>query len=116
MNSNNVIQQQDLGAANLYYTYPAIHTDVNRNAFMVFTVVGPTTFAQMRQTGRKTNDPVSTMQGSALVKSGISAHSSGRWGDYFGIARDAAPNEVWGFAEFAGASGQWGTWVAKMKL
>jgi hypothetical protein len=117
VNTNKVIQQQDFGAANLYYSYPAIHTDVYRNAFMVFTVAGPTTFAQMRQTGRRATDPANTMQGSALVKSGASAHLSGRWGDYFGIARDpSATNEVWGFAEFAAASGQWGTWVSKMKF
>lgn len=117
VNSNAVIQQQDYGATNLYYTYPAIQTDSSRNAFMVFTTVGQTTFAQMRQTGRKVADAVNTMQGSALVKAGVSAHLSGRWGDYFGIARDPTlTNEVWGFAEFAAASGQWGTWAVKMKF
>jgi hypothetical protein len=117
VNSNAVVQQQDFGAANLYYSYPVIQIDSSRNAFMVFTTVGATTFAQMRQTGRKVTDPVSTMQGSALVKAGVSAHTSGRWGDYFGIARDPSlTNEVWGFAEFASASGQWGTWVVKMKF
>ena len=117
VNSNSVIQQQDFGASGLYYSYPAIQTDLNRNAFMVFTTVGQATFAQMRQTGRKVTDALNTMQGSALVKVGSTAHLSGRWGDYFGIARDpAVTTEVWGFAEFAAAAGQWGTWVVKMKF
>ena len=117
VNSNAVAQQQDYGAVGLYYTYPAIQTDANRNAYMVFTTVGQTTFAQMRQTGRKVADAVNTMQGSALVKAGVSAHLSGRWGDYFGVARDpSVTTEVWGFAEFAAAAGQWGTYVVKMKF
>ena len=117
VNSNAVVQQQDFGAANLYYTYPVIQIDSSRNAFMVFTTVGAGTFAQMRQTGRKVTDGANLMQGSVLVKAGVSAHTSGRWGDYFGIARDPSlTNEVWGFAEFASASGQWGTWIVKMKF
>lgn len=117
VNTNTVVQQQDYGASGFFYSYPAIHTDLNRNAYMVFTAVSSTTFAQMRQTGRRVSAVPSTMEGSVLVKAGASAHTSGRWGDYFGIARDPSnTSEVWGFAEYANLSGQWGTWIIKMRF
>ncbi len=112
-----VSQQGRFGAGGLYYFYPAIQTDISRNGFVVFGRCGAGEFAQLRQSGRRVTDPPNALQGSALIKSGESAYTGGRWGDYFGICRDAADAAVvWMYGEYAGASNTWGTWVAAARF
>jgi hypothetical protein len=48
---------------------------------------------------------------------GQSAYTGGRWGDYFGIARDPADaRTVWSYGEYAGASNTWRTRVNAEKF
>jgi hypothetical protein len=112
-----VNQQGRFGASGLYYFYPAIQTDISRNGFVVFGRCGASEFAQLRQSGRRVSDAPNSLQGSALIKSGESAYTGGRWGDYFGICRDGADAAVvWMYGDYAGASNTWGTWVAAARF
>jgi hypothetical protein len=114
---NNVVQQGRFGATALYYYFPAIQTDANRRAFVVFGRSGASEFAQLRQTGRRVSDPANTLQGSALIQAGASAYTGGRWGDYFGVSRDGGnANVVWLYGEHAATANTWATRVASVFL
>jgi hypothetical protein len=111
-----VIQQNAYGQSGAYYFFPAIQTDSNRNAYIIFGRSSKTEFANLRITGRKVAAPLNDLEGSALLKVGESAHNSGRYGDYFGIGRDAAdPSKIWAVGEYAESSGFWGTFVVSAK-
>ncbi len=111
--SKTVVQQNAYGASGRYYFFPAIQTDLSRNAYLVFSRAGSTEFGQLRQTGRRASDAVNALQGSSLIRAGASAYTGGRWGDYFGICRDGGDaNQVWMYGEFANTGGAWGTQVA----
>jgi hypothetical protein len=111
--SKTVVQQNAFGASGLYYFFPAIQTDLSRNAYLVFSRSGSGEFGQLRQTGRRASDAANSLQGSALIRAGASAYTGGRWGDYFGICRDGGDaNQVWMYGEFANTGGAWGTQVA----
>ncbi len=112
-----VVQQNAYGASGKYYFFPAIQTDINRNAFFAFCRSGSTEYVNVRQTGRRVGDPANTLQGSALVKAGESAYPTDRWGDYTGICRDGADAATcWGYAQYAASGGNWGTWAFSMKF
>jgi hypothetical protein len=112
-----VIQQNAFGASGKYYFFPAIQTDISRNAYVVFTRSGATEFGQVRQTGRRVGDPINDLQNSALVKAGLSSYTGGRWGDYFGICRDGGDaSTVWMYAEYAGAGDTWATRVCSARF
>jgi len=114
---NNVVQQGRFGASGLYYFFPAIQTDANRRAFVVFARSGSNEFAQLRQTGRRVSDPLNTLQGSALIQAGASSYTGGRWGDYFGVSRDGGnPGVVWLYGEHAAAGNTWATRIASVFL
>ena len=115
VNTRTVVQQNTYGAPGFYYFFPVIQTDINRNAFLMFTRSGASTYGQMRITGRRVTDGVGSLQGSTLVKTGESAYNGGRWGDYFGICRDPDTRRVWALGEYAGPTGQWGTWVVGIR-
>jgi hypothetical protein len=61
---------------------------------MVFSRSGPSEFGSILYTGRRSTDPLGTLQASALLKAGAAHYSrldgSGRnrWGDYNGVAAD----------------------------
>lgn len=110
-----VVQQNAYGASGQYYYFPAIQTDMRRNAYLVFGRSNQNEFASLRQTGRLADAPANELLGSALIKAGLSSYTGQRWGDYFGICRDPAnPNFVWVYGEYAEARGNWGTWVAEL--
>jgi hypothetical protein len=112
-----VVQQNRFGRSGLYYYYPAIQTDISRNAHVVFGRSGSNVFAELRQTGRKVGDAPNTLEGSALVKAGQSAYTGGRWGDYSGICRDGGDSSVvWMYGQYAGASNTWATRVCATKF
>jgi hypothetical protein len=115
--SKSIIQQNGFGAAGAYYYFPAIQTDITRNAYVVFGRSSKSEFAALRATGRKVADPLGTLQGSAILKSGLSAYSGSRWGDYFTACRDGGDaNSVWVYGEYADSGSHWGTWVASLRL
>lgn len=113
----NVVQENAYGAPGRYYYFPAIQTDIRRNAYVVFGRSNASEYGSIRQSGRKVGDAADQLQNSALVKAGESAYTGGRWGDYFGICRDPAnTQQVWAYAEYADSGGNWGTWVAAMRF
>jgi len=115
--SKTVIQQGVFGATGFYYFFPVLQTDISRNAHLCFSRSSSQEFGSLRQTGRRVADAPHTLQGSALVKAGESEYLGGRWGDYFGHARDGGDaGRVWLYGEFADARNAWGTWVCSTRF
>jgi hypothetical protein len=113
-----LVQQGIFGAAAQHCFYPAPCPDNNGNMVLVFSRCGPTEFGSLYYTGRKSTDPLGTLQPSALLKAGVANYvaldGSGRnrWGDYNGIAADPAiPKLIWLHGLFAAPGSKWGTWV-----
>ncbi|HEX9990178.1 MAG TPA: hypothetical protein VGE45_17100 [Chloroflexia bacterium] len=112
-----VAQQNKYGASGKYYFFPAIQTDLARNAYLVVGRSGETEFASIRQTGRRVGDPPNSLQSSTLVQAGASSNTSQRWGDYFGICRDGeGGNMVWMYAQYAATGGSWATRVCAARF
>lgn len=115
--TNAVVQQNAYGASGKYYFFPAIQTDISRNAYLVFSRCSASEFVQMRQTGRKVGDPANDLQNSALVRAGLGSYTGGRWGDYHGICRDGGNSSiVWMYGEYAGSGNTWATRVCSAKF
>ena len=113
-----VVQQGVFGASTADYFYPAACPDANGNVTVVFSNSSKSQFGSIAYTGRRATDPLGTLQGSAVLKSGVASYvgldSGGRnrWGDYNGIASDPANGRVvWMYSEYASAVNTWGTWV-----
>lgn len=112
-----VVQQNGYGARGKYYYFPAIQTDLRRNAYLVFSRSGSTEYACLRQTGRRVSAPANDLENSRLIKAGEGSYTGGRWGDYFGICRDGGDaNRVWMYGEYADTGNNWGTWIASAKF
>lgn len=111
--TNKVVQQNAYGAKGKYYFFPAVQVDLKRNLYVIFGRSSSKMFAQLRMTGRRVSNKKHDLDNSKLIKAGESRHTSGRYGDYFGVGRDGSnPNRVYGVGEYAESSGQWGTYVA----
>jgi hypothetical protein len=113
-----LVQQGVYGRANFHYFYPAPCPDNNGNMIMVFSRSGATEFGSILYTGRRSTDPLGTLQASALLKSGVAHYvrldtaNRNRWGDYNGVAADPAnPRLIWLYSEYASAANTWATWV-----
>jgi hypothetical protein len=111
-------QEGVYGASGFHYFYPAACPDTNGNMVMVFSRCGTTQFGSIHYTGRRSTDPLGSLQGSALLKAGVANYvatdSSGRnrWGDYNGVASDPVNGRVvWFYSEYASALNTWGTWI-----
>src|SRR5262249_13562121 len=85
-----VVQQGVYGSARLHYFFPAACPDNNGNMIMMFSRCGAGEFGSILYTGRRSTDPLGTLQASTLLKAGL-AHYVGldgggrnRWGDYNG--------------------------------
>jgi hypothetical protein len=114
--NNNVVQQGRFGARGTYYFFPAIQTNINRDAFIVFGRSATNEYGRLRQTGRRSTAAPGTLEGSTLIKEGESAYAGQRWGDYFGICRDPTdPSCVWMNGEYAESGNTWGTWTCSVK-
>jgi len=115
--NNKVTQQGRFGAPGTYYFFPAIQTNVNRDAFIVFGRSSASEFALLRQTGRRSTAALGALEGSALIKEGESAYTGQRWGDYFGVARDPSnTSSVWLNGEYAESGNTWGTRIASARF
>jgi hypothetical protein len=113
-----VVQQGVYGSQGAHYFYPALCPDTNGNMTMVFSRSAGSEFGSIYYTGRRSTDPLGTLQASALLKAGV-AHYVGldsggrnRWGDYNGVAADPAnPRLIWFCSEYASAVNTWATWI-----
>jgi hypothetical protein len=115
--STAVVQQNRYGAPGTYYYFPAIQTDLARNAYLVFGRSSADEFAQLRQTGRRVGDAPNSLQGSALVRAGEASYTGRRWGDYFGVARDGGDSStVWMYGEYAATGDIWRTQVCAARF
>jgi hypothetical protein len=95
-------------SSNVYMYYPAVSVDVSGNMFMTFSRSGKNEYASMYETGMLTTD--GSIQPSALVKSGVSKNTSGRWGDYSGIANDPIDGgTLWMYCGWANTANRWAT-------
>ena len=113
-----LVQQGVYGSARFHYFYPAACPDNNGNMIMVFSRSGPSEFGSILYTGRRSTDPLGTLQPSALLKAGVAHYDRkdgqgrNRWGDYNGVASDPAnPRLIWFYSEYASAPDTWATWV-----
>lgn len=114
--TNKVVQQGKHGAPGTYYFFPAIQTNVNRDAVIVFGRSSANEYGRLRQTGRRSTAALGTLEGSTLIKEGESAYTGERWGDYFGICRDPVDTtSVWMNGEYAESGNTWGTWTCSAK-
>jgi hypothetical protein len=114
--NNNVVQQGKYGSRGTYYFFPAIHTNINRDAFVIFGRSSSNEYGQLRQTGRRSTAALGTLEDSTLIKEGESAYTGERWGDYFGICRDPVDrSSVWMNGEYAESGNTWGTWTCSAK-
>jgi hypothetical protein len=93
--------------------YPAIRTDNAGNLYAVFGYSSPTEFPSI---GAVIN-PATATQWQALAQ-GTGSNESGRWGDYFGAARDPSePSRVWITGQLgsgATGTGGWATAIAAL--
>jgi hypothetical protein len=114
--SNTIVEQGLFGARGKYYFFPAIQTNISRDAFIVFGRSSSTEFAQLRQTGKRSTAPLSALEPSALIKAGEGGYTGRRWGDYFGICRDPSdPKIAWMNGEYAETGDTWGTWTCSTR-
>ena len=82
----------DLGSGN-YTFFPAIYTDANHRAAIVFAKSRSGEFASVQAAGRLESDPVGTMSTPVQLDIGMTT-ASGRWGDYFDIGLDPTDNST----------------------
>lgn len=115
-NSASVVQDIVFGAPGQYFSYPAIRPDSTNSIHVVFTRSSTSMYPEARVTGRLGTDPLGTMFGSVLLKTGEVAYDGGRWGDYLGVAIDPSdPTMAWYVGQYstdnASPYANWGTWI-----
>jgi hypothetical protein len=114
--NNNVVQQGRFGSPGKYCFFPAIQTNINRDAFIVFGRSSATEYGRLRQTGRRSTAALGTLESSTSIKAGESAYTGQRWGDYFGVCRDPSDTSaVWMNGEYAESGNTWGTFTFSTK-
>jgi hypothetical protein len=105
-----LVQQGVYGSANNHYFYPACCPDNNGNMIMVFSRSSASEFGSIYYTGRKSTDPLGTLQVSALLKGGVANYVAkdgggrNRWGDYAGVGADPSNTKgIWFYSMYASA-------------
>jgi len=108
------------------YFFPAVTVDAALNQLIVFNASSDSEPASVYITGRRPTDPPQTLRTPRLVKAGIGSYWDGRcsrpcncifgncnrWGDYSGVAVDAANQlDSWAAAEYPIGLNTWGTWI-----
>jgi hypothetical protein len=107
----------DLGQTGSYLFYPAIRPDSSGNLVIVYGESGPTVLPELVAIGRT---PDGTFTAPAVIGQSPSPQVGGRYGDYFGAARDPLhPELVWVAgeqgADVLGGDG-WSTTVAAVQV
>jgi len=83
-------QDFDFAASGAYYFYPAVSSHQGQ-LVVSFGTSSNTVFPSAMATGRASTDPLNTLQAPAVIRSGTTADTSTRYGDYFGAATDPTP-------------------------
>ncbi|WP_287129517.1 hypothetical protein [Candidatus Cyanaurora vandensis] len=110
-----VSQDARYGAANFYYSYPALRTDSNDNMGVVFTRVGSSEYTNLRFGGLRAGS--STYESSVAMVTGGASYTGTRWGDYFGAAFDSTDNSLWFLGNYKRSSAfLWSTYAVKTKF
>jgi hypothetical protein len=113
--SNAVQKDITYTSAGLHYYFPAVTTDASSNVYFVFNRSSASEYVSVQQTGMTASEAV--IEPSALVYAGLGSNTTGRWGDYSGIATDPAnPNTAWIYGGYATGSNSWATRVASVSL
>jgi hypothetical protein len=93
--------------------YPAVTVDPSGNVLMVYNQSSTTQYASMYSTGINKGIGETGFETGALIKAGAGTVTSGRWGDYNGVANDfSSTGAVWMFAGWSRSNGAWATHVA----
>src|SRR3989441_4962783 len=83
-------QDFDFAASGAYYFYPAVSSHQGQLVVSFGTSSNPV-FPSAMATGRASTDPLNTLQAPGVIRSGTTADTSTRYGDYFGAATDPTP-------------------------
>lgn len=103
------------GGPSVHTFFPAIAANARGDVAVVLGMSSKTTRPDIRVCGRAAADPPGAISYPAQVKIGPLG-SSGRWGDYFGIAVDPADNtKFWGVGEVGDVFG-WSTWLGPFNV
>lgn len=95
----------------IFFYYPAVSVDPAGNAAIVFERSSTSEYASVYETRLPAGG---SMDASKLIKAGIAANTSGRWGDYDGVANDPSnSNVVWGYGGWDNGN-KWATWIAAL--
>lgn len=115
INTQATAAQKDItwAASNISMFYPAVSADANGNMAMVYSRSSLTEYASLYDTGMTTTE--TSIEPSAKIAGGIAPNTSGRWGDYSGIANDGA-NVFWLYGGWASSSNRWATWVESVSF
>jgi hypothetical protein len=112
-NSNSLLKDITYTQTGVYYYFPAVTDDAAGNMYLVLSRSASTEYASAYFTGMTPQD--TTIQSSTLAKAGVSTNTSGRWGDYSGIANDPADSlNVVGYVGWANTSNRWATRIFNM--
>jgi hypothetical protein len=112
-----IVQQGRYGAPGVYHFFPAVLTLANGDAFVVFARSSASDFPQLRAAGRQPGDPAGTLSNSVVVQTGAAAYLGGRYGDYFGVARDPEDEgTAWLVGEYAAGPNAWATKICTAVL
>ena len=109
--AGSVVRDISYSASGSFLYYPAISVDPSGNAALIFERSSGTEYASVYETRIPAGGAVDASQ---LVKAGVSANTTGRWGDYDGIANDPSnPSVLWGVGGYDNGN-RWATWIAAL--
>jgi hypothetical protein len=122
LTTSSAVEDAAMGAANYWYSYPALEVDERLNTAITYSRSATTEYIGAYYTYRADTDPPG-LRGSLTLQTGkgnyVKDYGSGRnrWGDYNGIWLDPSDNlSMWMFTEYVAAPNIWGTWVGKVRL
>jgi hypothetical protein len=103
--------------AGVHTFFPAIYTNAQGSAGLIFGASSASRPVELYVTGRRASDAPGTMGTPALVRSSTIAGTSGRWGDYFDLALDPADNATfWAIGQTDEAGIGWDTRIVSFRV
>tara|TARA_Y100000589_G_scaffold178854_2_gene169414 strand:- start:1286 stop:1870 length:585 start_codon:yes stop_codon:yes gene_type:complete len=94
--------------------FPGITVDALGNAAVTFARSSPNEYISMYSARRAAGDPLGTFQPMQLVRASSAPDTSGRWGDYAGVAPyPDEPGRLWLAHEWTNGGG-WRTWITEI--